>query len=139
MPAGIHRFLCPIGLIIGSLKGLNFRRVSAEYFIGFRRVPGQFLSPPSFSTPALLLMLMLLLLLDALLCSSLIPWPALNFRRVSAEYFISFRRVPGQFLSPPFFQRQRYFCKGCLQQHSDYECICKLWGMVRECIEMSRC
>ena len=61
---------------------------------------------------------------------SLIPWPALNFRRVSAEYFIGFRRVPGQFLSPPFFQRRRYFFKGCLQQHSDYECICKLWGMV---------
>ena len=34
---------------------LNFRRVPAEYFIGFRRVPGQFLSPPFFSTPALLL------------------------------------------------------------------------------------
>ena len=41
---------------MGSLLwlGLNFRRVSAEYFIGFRRVPGQFLSPPFFSTPALL-------------------------------------------------------------------------------------
>ena len=34
--------------------GLNFRRVSAEYFIGFRRVPGRFMSPPSFSTPGIL-------------------------------------------------------------------------------------
>ena len=62
---------------------LNFRRVSAEHFIVFRRVPGQFLSLPFSSTPAPLLMLMFLLLLTALLCSSL---SSFGWVWISAEY-----------------------------------------------------
>ena len=81
--------------------GLNFRRVSAEYFIGFRRVPGQFLSPPSFSTPALLLMLMLLLLLDALLCSSLShPLAGSEFPQSIRRVFYWFPQSAGSIFEP---------------------------------------
>ena len=122
MPAGIHRFLCPIGLIIGSLSivplspplaGPEFPQSIRRVFYWFPQSAGSILEPSLFfNASAAFDADAVVAPRRSALFLSLIPWPALNFRRVSAEYFISFRRVPGQFLSPPFFSTPALLLQG---------------------------
>ena len=102
-----------LNLLLALLLWLrqNFRRVSAEHFIGFRRVPGQFLSRPFpifVNTSAAFDADVLIAPHGSALLLTLLLWLGRNFCRASAEHFISFRRVPGQFLSPPSFSKPAF-------------------------------